>query len=117
MGCFATKPEIEHFAKYGDITDFVEIHCELDPKAHTAYNEVASALLVFMQLRGRHHANVESYWHDSLMKFLIQEYGLTNSGSVMWCNRTIGGKTQRSWSNVFLVGIRIVLFPAHSHSK
>lgn len=98
MGCIVSKPDLQGGVKLwpskADIDDFVELHCELDPKAHTAYNEVASALLVFLQHRGRAVSATDAH------------HGLTQQGP------QVGGP--RPMSYVFLVGVRITHFPTAS---
>ncbi len=99
-----TKPEIRHPTTHEDIADFVELHCELDPKVHAAYNEVASALLVFLQLRGRAvSTNDVLQWRNLVQHVVDSKPGLTLQGPEVYGPRPM--------SYVFLVGLRVVHFP------
>ena len=102
MGCAATKPDVSTFPTHGDVDDFVRLHCELDPKAHTAYNEVASALLVFLQTRGRTVSALDFMHWRKCVQVLIDDHGLTQQGP------QVDGP--RPMSYVFLVGIRVKQF-------
>ena len=107
MGCIADlQGGVKLWPSKAYIDDFVELHCELDPKAHTAYNEVASALLVFLQQRGRAVSATDAHHWRTLVHHLIDDHGLTQQGPEV-CG-------PRPMSFVFLVGVRITHFPTAS---
>ena len=98
MGCAASTGRN---AKYGDLRDFVALHCELSPKAHTAYNELFGALYAFLSARG---VRLTGYEGSSLMQELATTHGLAFNGPRAYGNMP--------YAHVAVCGIRLKLFPA-----
>ena len=109
MGCIVSKPDLHQGSlNCGPVkpTSTTLSSSTFDPKAHTAYNEVASALLVFLQQRGRAVSATDAHHWRTLVQHLIDDHGLTQQGP------QVGGP--RPMSYVFLVGVRITHFPTAS---
>ena len=85
-----------------DVYDFVELHCELSPKAHVSYMELAGALHTFLKARGR-HADINVVWPVPVMTALVQFYNLTV------CGPEVQGP--RSFAYQAVRGVRIKVYP------
>ena len=84
-----------------DLADFVNMYCELSPKAHVAFNELASALRVFLLSHRGRRINHNAWF--TLVDHLIKVHGLSRSG--------YEADAPGMYRFVFVRGIRLKMFP------
>ena len=106
MGCATSKTttirDPNTIVTSGDVYDFVELHCELSPKAHVSYMELAGALYTFLKSRSR-RVDPGGLWPHSVMAALVEFHNLTV------CGPFLEGARPHAYRTV--CGVRIKVYP------
>ena len=102
MGC-SSSSHVLLPADDADLAAFVATYCELSPKAHVSYYELASALRVFL---ASHRGQIPASWGfiEVMGRRLIEAHGLAVSG--------FQEEGPCACRFVFVLGIRLKMFPA-----